>query len=613
MAASAKALISTTIMAGLDAAVSGEFDLGDFLKDATFSAVTAGLTAGINLSPTKGGFFDFGIAKDNVIFNNLIPGFGNGQLSIGNILDGAIDGAIDAGLSSAVYGTDFTDGFVNSLKSVAVDAVAAAAIGEVSDIFGHNEFSIPKLAAKAAINCAAAEATGADCHAGVIGTLVTEAVVATGSTLGATSIEDYRARLEVIAALAGYLASGGDPANVHKAASAALRDFDNNVCGSGLCIAGILALLAALAQGADYVLTAADAYQITEATLACGEAGKGSPACGRMEKLIKDQIGEQAFALTFGNFIPGDKLTIKVFKWVYKRGGKKALKAVEKAFKAFRKVCSFHGDTRVLTKSGLLPIRNVTTEMAVWARDAATGEMRWKSVLAQYSNTYGETVHVTLRDVETGETQTIISNKIHPFFVQLPQSRARVQPIMQGRVADIPPSSEGHVYTGPIRDGYWVDAADLKPGYRLLNPDTTWAEVVSVEIEAKPLKAYNLTVADFHTYFVAANNNADPVWVHNNCFDKIKNAKKPNAKDPRLQKIYSQLFRDKDLRPGGTAGELLREIEAGGKLTHLKKAQGRINQLTKILSDPNNGLGKLDRTGAERVLNDLKFAVKQAK
>jgi len=81
----------------------------------------------------------------------------------------------------------------------------------------------------------------------------------------------------------------------------------------------------------------------------------------------------------------------------------------------------------------------------------------------------------------------------------------------------VPPSSEGHTYRGPLRDGYWVDAADLTAGYRLLNDDASWAEVVSVEVVAEALEAYNLTVADYHTYFVAANENASPVWVHNTC------------------------------------------------------------------------------------------------
>ena len=53
----------------------------------------------------------------------------------------------------------------------------------------------------------------------------------------------------------------------------------------------------------------------------------------------------------------------------------------------------------------------------------------------------------------------------------------------------------------------------------MLNDDSSLAEVVSSRTLAQPLRAYNLTVKDFHTYFVAANENAAPVWVHNDCFD----------------------------------------------------------------------------------------------
>jgi hypothetical protein len=63
------------------------------------------------------------------------------------------------------------------------------------------------------------------------------------------------------------------------------------------------------------------------------------------------------------------------------------------------------------------------------------------------------------------------------------------------------------------------DAANLVAGYRLLNDDASWAEVVSVSMVDEPLLAYNLTVEGFHTYFVAADAQAVPVWVHNTCFD----------------------------------------------------------------------------------------------
>jgi hypothetical protein len=168
-------------------------------------------------------------------------------------------------------------------------------------------------------------------------------------------------------------------------------------------------------------------------------------------------------------------------------------------------VCSFHGDTLVLTNTGLQPIKDLSTSMSVWSRNPADGEMAWKAIQAQYSNPYNETVSVTVRDTAAQTEQTIVSNHIHPYFVQTTRTVVN--------------SSEGHIYAGPLENGHWVDAAELHAGDRLLHDDGTWAEVVDVEIEAEPLTAFNLTVSDFHTYFVAANENAAPVWVHNDCWD----------------------------------------------------------------------------------------------
>ena len=151
------------------------------------------------------------------------------------------------------------------------------------------------------------------------------------------------------------------------------------------------------------------------------------------------------------------------------------------------------------------------------SRNAETGVMSCQSVLAHYSNHYPETVKVAIRDLEQGMTQQIISNKIHPFFVQVPAG------------AIVPPSSEGHNYQGVLANGHWVDASNLKPGYRLLNNDGSWAEVADVTIEDRPLQAYNMTIANDHTYFVrgapslsdqpiAANDN-QAIWVHNDCIN----------------------------------------------------------------------------------------------
>ena len=182
--------------------------------------------------------------------------------------------------------------------------------------------------------------------------------------------------------------------------------------------------------------------------------------------------------------------------------------------RAGSRACSFHGDTLVATQRGYTAIRDIVPGVhRVWSRDERTGRTAWKPVTAQYSNPYEETVRVAIRDVETGLGQTIVSNRIHPYFVRV---RPTSDLLLTGG-ADVPPSSEGHVYRGPIAGGRWVDAANLKPGFELLDDDGTWSRVESVEIAAEELRAYNLTVADFHTYFVAANADAPAVWVHNDC------------------------------------------------------------------------------------------------
>ena len=86
----------------------------------------------------------------------------------------------------------------------------------------------------------------------------------------------------------------------------------------------------------------------------------------------------------------------------------------------------------------------------------------------------------------------------------------------------------------------------------------------------------------------------------------------PNATDSTLQDAYKNLWRPQDKNPGGTIGELLREVEAGGPLKHLVKAKGRLKQILDRIADTNNPLSPSDRAGAERVINDLKDAIRRA-
>ena len=145
--------------------------------------------------------------------------------------------------------------------------------------------------------------------------------------------------------------------------------------------------------------------------------------------------------------------------------------------------CSFHGSTLVKTADGYKAIARIRVGDRVFAKDEASGETGYKPVTAQYGNPYQETVYIEVSD-GLGKIQTLVSNRIHPF------------------------------YSG----GKWIKAEDLKAGSRLFAENGAEQTVQSVTVKQEPLQAYNLTVADWHTYFVKGDKaETEGVWVHNEC------------------------------------------------------------------------------------------------
>ncbi|MCL5749384.1 MafB family polymorphic toxin [Neisseria meningitidis] len=145
--------------------------------------------------------------------------------------------------------------------------------------------------------------------------------------------------------------------------------------------------------------------------------------------------------------------------------------------------CSFHGSTLVKTADGYKAIAHIQAGDRVFAKDETSGKTGYKPVTAQYGNPYRETVYIEISD-GIGNNQTLISNRIHPF------------------------------YSG----GKWIKAEDLKAGSRLLSESGKTQTVRNIVVKPKPLKAYNLTVADWHTYFVKGSQaETEGVWVHNSC------------------------------------------------------------------------------------------------
>ena len=137
----------------------------------------------------------------------------------------------------------------------------------------------------------------------------------------------------------------------------------------------------------------------------------------------------------------------------------------------------------VKTADGYKAIARVRASDRVFAKDEASGETGYKPVTARYGNPYQETVYIEVSD-GLGKIQTLVSNRIHPFY----------------------------------SDGKWIKAEDLKAGSRLFAENGAEPTVQSVTVKQEPLQAYNLTVADWHTYFVKGDKaETEGVWVHNAC------------------------------------------------------------------------------------------------
>ena len=232
------------------------------------------------------------------------------------------------------------------------------------------------------------------------------------------------------------------------------------------------------------------------------------------------------------------------------------------------KTCSFRGDMEVKTEQGYKPIESIKVGDKVYAKNELTGQMTYQRVQAHYNNPYDFTVYVEVID-EQGKYQTIVSNKIHPFFTQVSQG-------------EIVPSSEGHHYNGEIQNAQWVDAQNLKAGYKLLSENNHWQMVKGVSIKAEKLSAYNLTVETDHTYFIkGANSDLDGVWVHNDCWHALPDGAK-RIKD--IDGYHAYKFKNQDGKEITVIKKDLNRFETvnhnAGTDPHFNRLSQRIDEQT---------------------------------
>ncbi len=132
----------------------------------------------------------------------------------------------------------------------------------------------------------------------------------------------------------------------------------------------------------------------------------------------------------------------------------------------------FTAGTKVLTDEGEKNIEDIEVGDRVLSKNEETGEVAYKEVTATFNHETDE-----IYKIHVGG-QTIESTFNHPFYVQ----------------------GKG-----------WTFVKDLKVGDLLVQSDGNTLKIESIELEHKQVTVYNMTVDEFHTYFVSDLG----IWVHN--------------------------------------------------------------------------------------------------
>jgi len=184
--------------------------------------------------------------------------------------------------------------------------------------------------------------------------------------------------------------------------------------------------------------------------------------------ITKEELSTGDKVISAIGLIPEGKYIGKGAKLLGK-GASKGFKAIKKLFRA----CNcFTAGTKVLTDQGERNIEDIVVGDRVLSKDETTGEVAYKEVTATFNHETDEIYQIHVGD------QLIESTYNHPFWVE----------------------GKG-----------WTYVKDLKVGDLLVQSDGKTLEITSIELLHKHVTVYNMTVDEFHTYFVSDLG----IWVHN--------------------------------------------------------------------------------------------------
>uniref|UniRef100_A0A4Y8PXR6 Hint domain-containing protein n=1 Tax=Paenibacillus athensensis TaxID=1967502 RepID=A0A4Y8PXR6_9BACL len=260
-----------------------------------------------------------------------------------------------------------------------------------------------------------------------------------------------------------------------------------------------------------------------------GSAKAASEVITGRNPITKEELSPGDRAISAVGLLPEGKVIAK--------GAKLLGKSVSKGFKAVKKLleaCNcFAAGTKVLTDEGEKNIEDIEVGDKVLSKDEATGEVGYKEVTATFNHETDEIYKIHVGGL------TIESTFNHPFYVE----------------------GKG-----------WTFVKDLKVGDLLVQSDGNTLKIESIELLHKHVTVYNMTVDEFHTYFVSDLG----IWVHNtSCFNwsAIKGTQPviDGTNIPRSFVINGLKVNGKEVWVGGNATKHMGEFvtsanKAGGGL-----------------------------------------------
>lgn len=216
-----------------------------------------------------------------------------------------------------------------------------------------------------------------------------------------------------------------------------------------------------------------------------------------------------------------------------------------KALKKMKKGgCSFAPETLVITKDGYKPIVDIRVGDVVLSKNDETGELAWREVTDTFKDWHKATLSVTYSDAE-GNSETLVTTDEHPFYV-----------LTKG----------------------WVPAGDLDVDWVIAGTESSdQFTIQTMQHNAQPQWAYNLTVDQDHTYFVGQAG----AWVHNDCGEAPKR-RPQNSDDVTVlseRAARRQAFRENNV-PTSQANNFTRQ-KVHGKNPNLKGPNGEPSEVIK--------------------------------